>query len=971
MDGQPSSAIGLIEEPRAGTAGVSPAPGESLAEALNQLRKRLAVDPFANPIRLLALEVSASFDRRTSSLEELSTVVGRLTAEAFADRAARLATYLGVIDPAANELAVRDILWRRAHGGDFEQFRALVEGVLFGVVFTAHPAFTVRHELALTLGELGTGQTRDGKALDEGERARRMALVAGAAHGPESPLTLDVEHAWSVEALRQCHAALEKIHRVVFRIARERWPEQWTRLTPRLISLASWVGYDQDGRSDLTWTGAIGKRLEDKQAALERHLASVKELQRGYGQDFRDQLAPLEKTLAVASATVAEQLLLLARCSGDPASTARFARAMVSGREHALVRVGALVALIEAAMAAAPDDAAREHLLVMRASLRTHGLGLARIHVRLNSSQLHNAIRRQIGLDTGPNDPANRRSYFNTVNDLLDRARPVKISFGSLMEEWASAKRLMMTVAQIIKLIDCEMPVRFLIAETETGFTLLTALYYARLFGIEEHVEISPLFETAEAFERGHHVVEDALRSRHYRDYLKRQGKLAIQFGYSDSGRFIGQMAATFRIEHLRLRIAELLQNQGLGGLEVILFNTHGESIGRGGHPLSLADRIRYVAPPMNRAEFHRRGIAVREEQSFQGGDGYLAFFTPAGALAALRQIISFALDADAEADGDPIYASPDYAAEFFTIVQQEFAGLVADPDYAALLGLFGTHLLYKTGSRPEARESEGWAGPGPLEHPSQVRAIPNNAILQQLGFLANTLYGVGRAVTKDHELFGTMLGRSPRFRRALELVAAALEASDLDVTRAYVDTVDPRMWLTLSARVRSPRRAKTMRELAEVVEEFNQHDGLGRVLRRLQADYQQLAMVMKPAATKRRERLLLLHAIRLGLIYRLSTLAVEIPGFGPQHGVTRREIQSRIIGLDVPSAVERLTEIFPRPDNADLASQDFGEDASYRGEPQLSYALDHAALFNPMLRLYDLARQISTAIAYELNAIG
>ncbi len=44
---------------------------------------------------------------------------------------------------------------------------------------------------------------------------------------------------------------------------------------------------------------------------------------------------------------------------------------------------------------------------------------------------------------------------------------------------------------------------------------------------------------------------------------------------------------------------------------------------------------------------------------------------------------------------------------------------------------------------------------------------------------------------------------------------------------------------------------------------------------------------------------------------------------------------------------------------------------AGYRSEPQLSYAVDHAALFNPMLRLYDLARQISTAIAYELNAIG
>ena len=103
----------------------------------------------------------------------------------------------------------------------------------------------------------------------------------------------------------------------------------------------------------------------------------------------------------------------------------------------------------------------------MRASLGTHGLGLAHIHVRLNASQLHNAARRLVGLETEPNDPANRRSYFNIINDLLGRVRPLAISFESLMEERASAKRLMMTVAQIVKFIDADTPIRFLIAETE------------------------------------------------------------------------------------------------------------------------------------------------------------------------------------------------------------------------------------------------------------------------------------------------------------------------------------------------------------------------------------------------------------------------------------------------------------------------------------------------------------------------
>ena len=106
------------------------------------------------------------------------------------------------------------------------------------------------------------------------------------------------------------------------------------------------------------------------------------------------------------------------------------------------------------------------------------------------------------------------------------------------------------------------------------------------------------------------------------------------------------------------------------------------------------------------------------------------------------------------------IYAAPDYAAEFFATVQQEFSNLVDDPDYAALLSLFGTNLLYRTGSRPVAREAEEWGRPSKIEHPSQLRAIPNNAILQQLGFMANTFYGIGRAVSKDPEMFQAM--RSP-----------------------------------------------------------------------------------------------------------------------------------------------------------------------------------------------------------------
>ena len=943
-----------------------------LASISNRVRAQAAADPFSNPILLFALDLTLRIDRGEIDLGGLETLVQQLTAEAFKDRAGRLANYLGESTREVNEQAIAALIEQKAREGTFEEFRAAMVRCMFGVVFTAHPTFSITLELAHSLAELATGQTVEGVALDPMGREERMETVLHAEHRPPPELSLEVEHGWVTEALNQAHDALEGVHRTALRVAREHWPDEWTKLEPRLVTLASWVGYDQDGRTDLTWTRTIRARMADKLAMLERYWSKVTNLQPSVPpSDFLHALEPLATLLVTAKTIVADQIELVMAASLDPSKTAAFGRAMVEGRDKSLVETAPLIALIEAALHAAPDDERREALLVMRASMRTHGLGLAHIHVRLNSSQLHNAVRRQVGLETEPNDPANRRSYFNTINDLLGRVRPLAISFGSLMEERASAKQLMMTVAQIVKFIDAETPIRFLIAETETGFTLLAALYYARLFGVEDRVEISPLFETEEAFERGQRVIEEALKSPHYRAYLERHGRIAVQFGFSDSGRFIGQMAATFRIEGLRLRIAKLLERYGLGHLEAILFNTHGESIGRGGHPLTLADRLRYAAPPASRSEFEQRGLRVKEEVSFQGGEGYLPFMTPAAATATMRQILGFAFDVSDETRNDPIYAAPDYAAEFFATIQQDFASLVDDPDYAALLSLFGANLLFRTGSRPLAREAEDWGRPSKIEHPSQLRAISNNAILQQLGFMATTLNGVGRAVSKDPEMFHAMRARSARFRRALQMVAAAVDRTDLEVLCAYVSTLNPAMWLNGAGRSKRPARSRALRELARLTGKLDGYDRLARLTRRLQADYLWLLEEIEPADTAARRRLILLHGIRIAMIQRICLLATEIPNFRPNLGVTRDDILARILAMDVPGAVERLRMIFPHEDSELATRGDFGETSQYRTEPSLSYAVEDDTLFGPMLKLFDLARRIGTAITYEIGAVG
>jgi phosphoenolpyruvate carboxylase len=938
---------------------------------LAAIQARTAADPFSNPIVLFAIEIARRLDKGTINLDSLDNLVRELTVEAFRHRADRLGKYLGETAPVINRSAIAIQISRLARDHTFDDFRGVVERPVAGIVFTAHPTFAMPFEIAQSLSELASREAHDGTPLDQVGIFERLANALAMRHRPPEKLTIDIEHAWSLEALSHAHAAIRELNRIVLEVARQHWPNRWTELNPNLITLATWVGYDQDGRTDVTSLLSLGVRLVDKRAALTLYRSIVLDIIGPAPAQLTTQGEPAVRLLDRALAVLSQQIELLKEAERHPRGMAEFSRCMVEGRRDALVDLSQLIEVIDAAEGQTTDDSQRIELLVLRGVIKSHKATLAHIHVRLNASQLHNAIRYKVGLETNPNDVANRRWYLNTINDLLEGVRPVAINFASLISEQTSARRLMMTVAQILKLIDSGAPIRFLIAETESGFTLLTALYFARLFGIDRFIEISPLFETEEAFERGQRVIEEALRSRHFRDYLTALGRLAIQFGYSDSGRFVGQMAASFKIERLRLRFAQLLERHGLHSVEVILFNTHGESIGRGCHPHTLADRLLYLAPNQNRSEFVRRNIKVKEEVSFQGGDGYLPFLTPSGAFAVIARLVDFAFDGDRSEIEDPIYSAPDYATEFFAAVQQEFTRLVDDPDYATFLGLYRTHMLYRSGSRPAARESESTSGLSSITHPSQLRAIPNNAMLQQLGFFANALYGVGRAVAKDPEMFAVMRERSPRFRRAFELVSAALEFSDLNVTRAYAHVFDPGFWLTNAGRARSPAIKKALRELSKTTEELGRFDSVARLIRRLQSDHQLVAEFIAPPESDRRHRIILLHALRITIIQRIVFLSMRIPPFAPQQGVTREELLARIASLDVPPAVERLRRIFPNRTSTIHRRSNFGEPADYRPEAALSYANEQQSIFDPIMRLYELVRAIGSALNHEFGAMG
>ena len=72
----------------------------------------------------------------------------------------------------------------------------------------------------------------------------------------------------------------------------------------------------------------------------------------------------------------------------------------------------------------------------------------------------------------------------------------------------------------------------------------------------------------------------------------------------------------------------------------------------------------------------------MREESAFQGGDGYLLFGTPELALATITRIAEQTYHPAAGPIEDPVYADPDFAADFFATMRAGMEALVEDVGY-------------------------------------------------------------------------------------------------------------------------------------------------------------------------------------------------------------------------------------------------------------------------------------------------
>jgi len=921
-----------------------------LRERLRQLHARTAETPLFNPVFQLSHDLSRELESGALDLAAMEALVSELECEALQARAARLRRLTAPTDPAGNLARIAALLNEE---DSFGEFRRRWEKPLLHAVFTAHPTFLLSPLEADSVAEA---------ALADDPMAATVCMVPKA--GP--PITLAFEHDEALAAIARAGAARDRINAALLAHARTRWPGRWLDFRPLPFRFATWVGYDMDGRTDISWTTSIAFRLQEKARRLASYAAALGAIDPGHG---------LLPSIDGAQAHAAEMADLFAQPLTEPDALAAAAYRLTADHPHKLLSLTPMIAALEDEAKTAAGDAAIA-LATLAAAMRADGLGMGWVHFRVNSSQLLNALRRRIDPE-GTLDLASKGA-ISRLRELLAEVQPLRVNFAALAIETSTAMRQFLVMAQVLHHIDADAPIRMLIAECEQPQTVLAALYFARLLGIDDKVDVSPLFETETALEHGGRFLEALLAEESVRAYARKRGRVSVQTGFSDAGRFMGQLPAALAIERLQGRLADAMRNNGLTDVAALIFNTHGESMGRGAHPSGFLDRLTWPLSRWARGRFARADITIEPEASFQGGDGYLFFRNDALALATLTRIVEAEMALQGEAAKDPFYDRTDLSLDFYRSIRRVQREHLESMTYARAVTAFGLGMLKGTGSRVSRRQSD--VGADRTMSLRQIRAIPHNAVLQQIGYPVNVIAGAGTAAGEEIEAVAELLGRSERGSQLVRLLRAANGIASIKTVASFGELFNSAYWASRPYRGTETALENACLALAEYLAKDDRAGVFRRLASRLRVDWMKLHRLlgMVPGAAEARDATLddqrrsigLLQAVRMALLMHMFLRAVQVPPFSRSNDVSRDDVLEMVLSLRVDDALAQLRGAYPvvEPEIDDFAVT---EPTDYPDQRTGGYGAIRTRFIDPIERAHGLNLRIAAAIANYFGAHG
>lgn len=297
-----------------------------------------------------------------------------------------------------------------------------------------------------------------------------------------------------------------------------------------------------------------------------------------------------------------------------------------------------------------------------------------------------------------------------------------------------------------------------------------------------------PLFETIEDLRAAPSIVRELLADPRFERQVRdrRDGRLEVMVGYSDSAKDGGYLAAQWHIQRAQAALADIARD---AGLELMVFHGRGGSAGRGGGPTHAAILAQPPAHPPGRLKLTEQGETISFKYGLRGLARRNLEAAVAGALLA-------AVPDRLGAAGATSRVDPEHAAamdELADASERAFRALVHDdPAFVEFFRAFtpvDELALLNVGSRPAKR-------PDSARYLEGLRAIPWVFAWTQNRCVLPSWYGCGTALAPHASTeeglrrLRAMRDSWPAFRALVSNLEMTLAKSSMQIARAYLDLV-------------------------------------------------------------------------------------------------------------------------------------------------------------------------------------
>jgi len=404
---------------------------------------------------------------------------------------------------------------------------------------------------------------------------------------------------------------------------------------------------------------------------------------------------------------------------------------------------------------------------------------LARLDFRDHAQKVHKAIEELLG-------PHGLEPQFLLNKIASSSSRKGSVSSPEAKDIVAQFK----TFRQLKELFDADIVDAYILSMTQKPVDMLALLYLAKNEGLvhvahkrvkKASIGIVPLFETIQALQNCHEIMEELFSIPLYRSYIKARGDIQeIMLGYSDSSKDGGYLAANW---HLYLAQQNLFETAEKYGVKIKFFHGKGGTIDRGGGESHRAILGQPYSAEGGRIKMTEQGEVVSQK-----------YATPMVAKRNMEQLITAVvwtnLVTNREINKNPKLAGwekqmAQLSKDSFIFYRQlvfETPGFLDFYHQATPINILK---ITKIGSRPAARSS--------VQSFEQLRAIPWVFSWVQSRYIISAWYGVGHAFKKfmdenseGLELLRQMYKQWPFFTSIIHNLQASLAKADLYIAELY-----------------------------------------------------------------------------------------------------------------------------------------------------------------------------------------